>query len=715
MSTPLPTASPANSTAAGHSAELALTALTLPPVPGQENKADREVEHIVVNKIQQALQICIARKKYYEQAIEHYKKAPFSEIINYYKKHYLLSQIKHPEKVYRTNLNDIFTARISAYDFIIKFLERFSIDEAYLYARIEAFLQDYNLREKKVRKKEKKKLQLTEKSEKSENFFLIDIMNLLRPYVSQELDAMLKKELIIFTPRLGVGKDFLLLGRQEIIAPHANLINTFDTTIIEETGICLLGDIRGKYFTKTQIPLLDALKQQASKKNSDSSKKMEFYEEYDTNILVQQIMEYRELYIKIRQIMKPIRDRHKSMLIELEYANEYNKIMEQVEAINNLFVASANKYLLAKKEDLRNGTGSKNKQNDLLDQIDQKLIQVKIRSTKLFSELEKLALFVADLFFGNTSTDRTFMETVRYHLYELNQLKEALKTEAQLYSELMQARAQVQKDAEALVTAAANPPASKEPSKPNGNTENFKAEPKPGSKKEDKPKVTLKTNDKTLTKEEWLLKVEEGRKQRLLEKKQKMQTFAAFAINEARANNLLKKMRMLSEQEIKRREERIKIMGLSDNIKKCFEKLYTYQFCHDDLVNLIRVLKENGEAIELSYPSGGSAHYTIKIGLVLGYYEEQDEEESNSASSTPATAATGAAGAGAGNTAAKTTVVETGKAFTPHKNKALKNSKCFAKFIIENIQSVFWRAGYTPHALGLKLSEEFYFPKKFRL
>lgn len=718
MSTPLPTAT---STSAASSGPLAVPAPAVLPtspfpfssstsatstsasastsIPIPDNKADVEADQIVIDKVQQALQTCIARKKYYEQAIEYYKKAPFSEVIHYFKKHYLVYKIQHSEKEYRDALHHLFTKRLSTYDFIIKFLEKFSIDESYLYARIEAFLQYYNVREKKDRKKEKAKLKPTEKWGKSERFFFTSIMELLKPYISKELDILLKKGWISFEPNLGVGKDFLLLGKEEIIAPYVNLTQTFDNSVNQQTGFFLLGNIRGEYFIKTQIPLLEALRKQAEDKNTELCAKMGPYANYDARILVQQVMEFRALYIQIRKIMKPIRDRKKSMLIELEYAKEYDRILNQVEAMRKLVAVIDNKKISIQNEDSAAPMDPANKKTILLNQIDQKIIQAKMRWIKIVSDFEQLEIVVGDLFFGNTLTDESFMDSVRYHLYEFNQLKEALKIETQIYSELTRARTLAEKEVEstaATVTVTDTPSSAKALSK---------SEPKPEPNKEYEPKTSTKPKDKTLSRAEWLLKVEEGRKQRLLEKKRKLQALVGPAIDEIRASNLLKKMRVLSEGDLKKRSERIQTMGLSQNIKTSFENLYTYKFCHNDLVSLIKALKEKGENIELQYPSGGSSHYTIKIGLVLGYYEELDEEESNSNNSPPVSAT---------SSSATSTVVESGKAFTPHKNKAQKNSKCFAKFIVENIQSVFWRAGYTPEALGLTLSQEFDF-SKFRL
>ncbi len=172
-----------------------------------------------------------------------------------------------------------------------------------------------------------------------------------------------------------------------------------------------------------------------------------------------------------------------------------------------------------------------------------------------------------------------------------------------------------------------------------------------------------------MTKERWAKITEEDQKKQAVKKQEKLRAMTEPTKIEIDLKKARLQMRELSTSELKKREERINT-SLKKNkpIISLFETLYfePNRFGHNELMNLIEALRNQGEAIKLKSPSGGSSHYTVVIGNHYGFLEEE-------------------------------WYLEKAKAFKPSDPKA----QGFPKDIINSLQLTFSRAGYTCHALGI--------------
>lgn len=195
--------------------------------------------------------------------------------------------------------------------------------------------------------------------------------------------------------------------------------------------------------------------------------------------------------------------------------------------------------------------------------------------------------------------------------------------------------------------------------------------------------------------DDWEKRLQELRSQHTRASQEKREALIAKAKQEVNEKSLVAKMRELSEGELKKREERTsKVVKNDSSIIALFQALYDFKFGYNDLNNLIKALKDKGEDIFLEHPSSGSTHFTIRIWIhVEMFTEDADNLELKEMAESQTT---------------QKPVTESGHAFVPHAQllKKLKNSQYYPDHIIENIQRVFFRSGYTPTALGIEASKK---------
>jgi len=190
-------------------------------------------------------------------------------------------------------------------------------------------------------------------------------------------------------------------------------------------------------------------------------------------------------------------------------------------------------------------------------------------------------------------------------------------------------------------------------------------------------------------------------------KKMKALRSGKESIQEINVRSVFLRMQKLFKDTSKLREDKIKELVLNqiinNTIKTYFEKLYSFEFNHDDLVTLEKTLRNKRFDIHIERLDG--SHCTIKISGLIGYYDNKENfDESLSKKDKKDTKESKYK-----QDSTKNNIIESGKAFTPQheKLKAQKNNKCFSDKMIRNIQTVFWRAGFTPEVLGITPSKKF--------
>jgi len=191
---------------------------------------------------------------------------------------------------------------------------------------------------------------------------------------------------------------------------------------------------------------------------------------------------------------------------------------------------------------------------------------------------------------------------------------------------------------------------------------------------------------KIMTQQTWQQECAEKKEANDKQRQEKRQLSALSAIQAANEQiELLRQQSLISEADLEQRSNWVQKQDIVDeNIRDLFKRLYAYNIGEENLKNLIHALQKKRVKISYSSPGSGGSHYTVKFNggcAIVDGSEEEPEELSG--------------------------FMETSKAFAPHADAIRKGKKLFDKHIVDSLQRMFIRAGYTPQALGIEPDKKF--------
>lgn len=629
--------------------------------------AEKTFETEAIQQLEQARQMCISRKTHYEKCKEYYQKASLSELRTFYLRFTSINPSTFSETTCRDELCNMYLAyHISLYEKAIQYIEAGKIDFVYMILKMALAHDPY---------KQKIKRNKTARKEK-ERYFYNAIIGLVTPFISRSAYMVLKKGYIVFDSH-GIGKNYMKLLHEEVGEFSKKLSAVHDCFKVIYNGQALhLRSKRHELFLTVEKPKyfqsLEQLKTDITAQYTRYCSEQSNIHTFDDHMTT--IFAMYDLYLKVRKTTKPMRDTLKKLKKEADYhqicykvsTKEHPSIVNHIQQIRPRYFSIIDKI------------------KELLPHLDQtRQAFYETIEQDLFTHLANATYFSRTIV-DRVSQLRTLLEQspsdendtqCGYFVYCIEKniafCKQIIKVFNVAIDDINNILAKEQPQSKTVFFAAPAEKTSAETPQPSKKT---RAKPQ-----EQKPKI--------LTLEEWKAECQAQREKGIVEKDKRRRAAgeaSILAINEA---NLAKKMKTLTDEDIKIREERVmgflsSSMVRTDDIKTAFEAIFSDEFGHQELMALVKILKDNGENIDIIRPEGGSSHYTIKIRGSITFFE--DEERGSSFD-------------------------ESGKAFTPHaKNKrSLPNAKYFPRHIMESIQSVFCRAGYTPTALGVQAPARF--------